>query len=95
MKMVFTYGTSGHPYVGGWTEIVAPTTRMCFELFRAYHPDKTPGILNCAFFYTWNDFKDSPMAVEGNFGAKRHEKITVTRIRTNPYRKTPGETDGD
>lgn len=98
--MVFTYGSSGYPFVGGWTEVEAPSVSLCLQLFHAYHPDKTPGILSCADYYTWNDFKETSMYKAGNFGAKRHEKITVLRVRTNPYRselfgQNETEEDGD
>lgn len=83
-KFYFTYGIEGQPFVGGWTEIEAPDGAIAAELFRAVHPDKTPGILNCAWVYSEEQFKQTEMAdPNGNFGYFCHEKITVTRTSTN------------
>ena len=77
----FTYGTSGQPFVGGWTVIDAPDERMACAIFRAYHPDKIDGLLNCSDVYTEKRFKESCMnGPEGNFGHWCHERITVTRV---------------
>lgn len=75
----FTYGLEGQPFVGGWTEIVAPDPKTAITAFRAFHPDKYEGILNCAFFYIGNDFKKTKMYENGNFGARCHEKIVITK----------------
>ena len=37
----FTYGSSGQPFIGGWTEVNAPNYGAACAAFRAYHPDKT------------------------------------------------------
>ena len=37
----FTYGSEGHPYYGGWTEVEAPDSNAACAAFRAYHPDQT------------------------------------------------------
>ena len=76
----FTYGTDGQPYRGGWTEIEAPDMQTACALFRAYHPDKTEGLLNCASVYTEEYMQTSGMWENGNFGARCDERITVTRI---------------
>ena len=79
-RYYFTYGTEGQPYIGGWTEIKAPDIHAACAAFRAYHPDKTEGILNCSSVYTEEAFKSTSMAgPEGNFGFFCHEKITITR----------------
>lgn len=75
----FTYGTAGMPFSGGWTEIVAPSFKTAHSIFRAYHPDEMPGVLNCSSVYTEEEFQKSIMAKEGNFGYRCHERITVTR----------------
>lgn len=51
MKFYFTYGTDGQPFVGGWTEVEAPTARAAAFAFRTFHPDKTEGLLNCSDMY--------------------------------------------
>lgn len=81
-KFYFTYGIDGsQPFIGGWTEIEAPDARTASALFRAYHPSKTEGILNCAWAYTQEEFEKTEMWQRGdNFGCRCHERITVTRV---------------
>ena len=77
----FTYGSEGYPFYGGWTEIEAPDERTACAIFRAFHPDRVEGFINCAFVYTEAAFKKTKMAgPAGNFGARCHERITVTRV---------------
>ncbi len=64
----FTYGRDGHPYYGGWTVIEAPNDRIAVAAFRAYHPDRHCGLLNCFRVYD-----------EGNLGQCCHEVITIRR----------------
>ena len=67
--------------VGGWIEIEAPDIHAAAALFRAYHPDKTEGILNCSSVYAEEQFERSKMSgPDGNFGRRCHERITVTRV---------------
>lgn len=76
----FTYGTEGHPFVGGWTEIIAPDINTACAVFRIFHPDQMEGILNCCWVYTEEQFKETKMAgPKGNYNRFCHEKITVTR----------------
>lgn len=77
-KFYFTYGTEGQPYYGGWTEISAPDIDIACALFRAVHPDRTEGYLNCSSIYPEKQFLKSVMAEKGNFGYFCHETITVT-----------------
>lgn len=84
MKFYFTYGTSGQPFVGGWTEVEAPTRSAACQMFRVFHPDKTEGLLNCADVYDAHYFESCDMYINGNFGAKCHEVIKLTReLNTN------------
>lgn len=77
-KYIFTYGTDGQPYYGGWTEVVAPNRAAACAAFRAIHPDKTEGLLNCSSVYSDADFKRTTMAgPKGNFGAFCHETIAL------------------
>lgn len=50
-KFYFTYGSEGHPFVGGWTEVEARDERMACAAFRTVHPDKTEGFLDCCAVY--------------------------------------------
>lgn len=80
-KFYFTYGVEGHPFYGGWTEIEAPNMNAACALFRALHPDKTEGLLNCCSVYTEEMFRRTAMnGPDGNFGFRCHERITVTRV---------------
>lgn len=82
-KFYFTYGTDGQPFVGGWTEVEAPDGHAACAAFRAFHPDKIDGVLNCSSVYSEKDFKSSCMAgPDGNFGRFCHEKITISRELT-------------
>jgi len=77
-KFYFTYGTSGHAFYGGWTEIEAPNRSLACTVFRMYHPDQTSGLLNCTSHYDEASFRNTRMFACGNFGFRCHEKITVT-----------------
>lgn len=80
-KYYFTYGTEGQPFVGGWTEVEAPNADMACAAFRAVHPDKVPGSLNCSSAYTEEFFLRSCMATpDGNFRKFCHERITFSRL---------------
>ena len=82
-KFYFTYGTDGQQFVGGWTEVEAPTVKAAVIAFRAFHPDKTPGLLNCSDVYPQEQFERSEMFREWNFGFRRHEVITMRREAAN------------
>ena len=67
-KFYFTYGTDGQPFFGGWTEVEAPDAHAACAAFRAYHPDKTEGLVNCSSIYDEEKFKLTGMYRESNFG---------------------------
>ncbi len=50
-KFYFTYGSEGHPFYGGWTEVEAPDEDTACAAFQAAHPDKHKGFLNCSMVY--------------------------------------------
>ena len=78
-KFYFTYGTDGQPFFGGWTEVEAPDAHAACAAFRAYHPDKTEGLVNCSSIYDEEKFKLTGMYRESNFGFRCHEIITLRR----------------
>ena len=84
-KFYFTYSSEGQPFCGGWTEVEAPDRHAACAAFRAYHPDKTEGLLNCCSCYTEEDFKKTSMyqQPDGNFGYRCHEIITLQRELLN------------
>lgn len=79
----FTYGDDPEqPFCGGWTEVRARNMSEAVCLFREKHPDKLIskeagyfGLLNCAFVYTEDQFKDTTMYTDGNRGFRCHERI--------------------
>lgn len=83
-KFIFTYGTDGHPFYGGWTEIIAPDVDVACAVFRIFHPDRAgwEGILNCASVYTEDRFKQTEMYASGNYGKFCQETITLSRVTT-------------
>lgn len=81
-RFYFTYGTDGQPFVGGWAEIEAPTARAAAFAFRAFHPDKVEGLLNCSDMYTQEYFERTEMYRRGNFGFRCREVITIQRTLT-------------
>ncbi len=79
-KFYFTYGWEGHPFVGGWTEIIAGNRAEACAAFRIFHPDKIEGLLNCCSVYTDAEFKNTRMfALGNNLGACCHEFICLKR----------------
>lgn len=77
----FTYGSEGHPFPGGWTVVEAPDARAACAAFRAYHPDRYSGLLNCCEMYSEEGFRDTAMSGPGgNLGYRCHEKITLRRV---------------
>lgn len=80
----FTYGLDGYPFVGGWTEIVAPDKITAIRIFRSFHPDREDGFMNCAFVYDSETFRKTSMYKTGNFGARCHELI-VAEVEEGPF----------
>ena len=83
-RFFFTYGSGecGMPYVGGWTEVVAPDIKQAVMAFRFFHPDRIPNCLNCCSVYSEEDFMATCMGQEGvNCGAGCREVITFSITR--------------
>jgi hypothetical protein len=66
MKYIYTFGGDNQPYENGYTEVLAPDRKSADALFRAYHPDRIDGVLNCA-----DVFPEGRRDVDG----PRHEMI--------------------
>ena len=77
-RFYFTYGSEGQPFCGGWTEVIAPDIDTAIALFRAYHPDRWEGILNCAGAYSEERFRKTSMFANGNLGHRCWETITFS-----------------
>lgn len=72
----FTYGDADYyPYKGGWTEVFAPDLPTAQKIFKAVHPNIMEGIINCADFYTSEEFVKSGMLSNGNRGKYKHELL--------------------
>ena len=53
----FTFGTDpGFPFERGWVEVIAASEKDACEIFRSQFPDRSPGVLNCAFVYDGRSF---------------------------------------
>lgn len=74
----FTYGAEGMDYVGGWTVVHAPDFITACKLFSAVHPENG-GCISCAGIYTEEQFENTKMFREGNYGRSCVERIEVTR----------------
>lgn len=76
MKIFYTYGSDDkYPFYGGWVEVEADSIKQAHALYRASYPDKVNGILNCADYYTEEQFIGTGMIETGNRGAYCHRKI--------------------
>lgn len=86
-KFYFTYGSGGQPFIGGWTEVEAPDFESACAAFRAFHPDKTSGLMNCSSVYEEETFMRTSMyGPAGNFGRHCLETITLQREFTEEGR---------
>lgn len=74
---IFTYGSEGQPFVGGWTEVNAPDEETAVKIFEVFHPSVN-GMIPCSSIYTLEEFNQTKM-VTGNLGARCHEHIIVFR----------------
>lgn len=75
-KFYFTYGTDKrYPFQGGWTEVEAGDADEACRIFRSFHPDRTKGIVNCAFIYSEEQFLQTEMYRSGNFDRYCHEVL--------------------
>lgn len=75
----FTYGSSkSYPFQGGWTEVTAPNKKLAIGVFNAVHPPRVENIINCAFVYDEETFKNFEMAKTGNLGKFCVERLTLT-----------------
>lgn len=78
-KFYFTYGSEGHPFNGGWTEIDAPDDDTACAVFRAFHPDGYDGMGMCCSILDEDGFAHTKLPERGNLGRRCHETITLTR----------------
>ena len=85
-KFYFTYGSEGHDYVGGWTEVEvdAPDDyNAAIAAFNVVHPKAEDECIKCASIYFEDEFKKTRMYTEGNFKKFCHERITFKVEKIN------------
>ena len=75
-KFYFTYGSEGHPFYGGWTEVIAPNETIARSTFSLIHQSDN-GFLPCSSVYSEEDFRKTSMYLNGNRGCFCHEHITL------------------
>lgn len=78
-KFYFVLSGKNSSYQGGWSEVTAPDLHVATAGFRAYHPDRVPGITDCASIYGQEEFEKTEMYTNGNLGKRCVEKISITR----------------
>lgn len=79
----FTYGTEGHPFVGGWSVVTAPDMTSAIEIFKIVHPAENGSFVHCAGIYNEDNFVNTKMYKNGNFGVRCVEEITLSVTRKN------------
>lgn len=78
MKVFYTFGSDERfPFQGGWVEVEADSMKQAHALYRTAYPDRVPGLLNCADYYTEEQFVNTGMMETGNRGTYCHRKIKV------------------
>lgn len=75
-RFFFTYGTSpDYPFRGGWTEVRALNFKQAVGIFKAHHPCTHGNVLNCADYYTEEEFEKHKFPYSGNLGNSCHEVL--------------------
>lgn len=85
----FTYGSDErYPFYGGWTRITAPSINVALSIFASIHPNRD-NCLNCADYYTENEFKQTEMyKAQDNRGYGEQEHIVLDIEYPNQNKKT-------
>ena len=76
-KFIFTFGPEGHPYPGGWVEVLAPNEEIARSIFRAIYPDRYDGEFRCSMVYSEEEFQRTKMFHNGNFGKRNNQSIIL------------------
>lgn len=77
-RFYFTFGSSDNmPFIGGWVEIFARDLKQAANIFKKMYPNTlNDEVLNCADYYTEEQFLQSGMVKE-NLGKRCHAIILV------------------
>ena len=58
-KFYFTFGADkAYPYPNSYVIVVAENIQTAIEIFRKRFPDRSPGVVNCAFWYPEDVWKE-------------------------------------
>ena len=74
----FTFGSAGQLFRGGWVRVKAGTLPEAQQKFADKYGDRAwahRGCLNCASFYSEEEFKNTTMYESGNLGYREHDYI--------------------
>lgn len=96
-KFYFTFGRERrYPYLGGWTEVIAPNRWTAWLVFTALHHRKVADmplpIANCSGMYSeaqWKTMKQSETLRHLGYGC--HERITYERVGRHDCRIKGGD----
>lgn len=75
---IFTFGSDGQIYEGGWIKVHAKDLDQAEKKFVAYYGKQARnenGLLRYAFAYTEQEFEKTGMAKGGNYGAFCRDEI--------------------
>ena len=87
----FTYGTNKRfPFRGGWTRVTAPSINVALSAFVSVHPN-VKGCINCANFYTEDEFNKTSMVKKGNYDVFEHEHISGALDIKHPQKEKTAE----
>ena len=78
-KYYFTYGYEGYPFNGGWTIVRADSRETAIKACEIFHPARSGQIFNFAGVYSEEEFKQTSMYRNGNYGTYTQEFIDIYR----------------
>lgn len=84
----FTFGKNdvNQPFRGGWIIVKAVSQSDAITIFNAYFPNrKNPQICNCAIIYNEEEFRQTNMYKNGNFGCRCHGIIRFKALKNEAY----------
>lgn len=81
MMFFFTYGADDalQAHKGGWTVVEADTMPAAMAAYDMYYRRNSRGLRPFCDIYTEERFRKTDMYKNGNFGARCHDIITLSR----------------
>lgn len=84
-RYFFTFGSDpGFPYQRGWVEVLAPDLPAAVAGFQRKFPDRHPGTVNCAFWYTEEQFLKKWAGVLGAYPEEKCHEVFYARPCDDP-----------